>query len=79
MRGSAVCPTYWKKAWTTPTVMAPLSMAWPATMAMNTWENRVSSRMRGLTQLVRKSAFWLAIRLRSAASTTCWMLSASWL
>ena len=79
MRGSAVWFTYWKKAWTTPTVMAPLSMARPATTAMTTWASRVSRRMRGLTQLVRKSAFWLAARLASAASDTCWMLSASWL
>ena len=79
MRGSAVWLIYWKKACTTPTVMVPLSMAQPEITAITTWPSRLSIRMRGLTQLVRKSAFWLAARLASAASDTFRMLSASWL
>ena len=79
VRGSAVWLTYWKKALTTPTVMAPSSMALPAMMAMTTLARRVSRRMRGLTQLVRKSAFWLAARFRSAEAATWARLSSSWL
>ena len=79
MRGSAVWLTYWRKAWTTPTVMVPLSIARPAMTAMTTWASRVRSRMRGLTQLVRKSARRLATRLASAARETARMLSSSWL